>query len=335
MGKPVTLARIAREAGVSAPTVSRVVNGHSVVAPETRARVERVLQKYGYRRRVRRDYDLTAMVGLVFAGIEQPWTLDVIRGAEHAAHTAGAGITMSVLRGHRERERAWLKQVATHGISGLVVVQADPAASAPITVYTRSLPVVVIDPNADPTPEIPSVHADERGGALAATRHLVALGHRRIAVVGHMPALPSTRARIEGHRMALESSGFTMAPELVRNGASSICSFREQIHDLLTLDDPPTAVIASNDFQAVAVMQAARERGLRVPEDLSVIGFDDIPLAEIAWPPLTTIRRPFEKMAALAVRMVLAISYGDPLQHQRVELDTQLVCRASTAPPSA
>jgi DNA-binding LacI/PurR family transcriptional regulator len=191
----------------------------------------------------------------------------------------------------------------------------------------RSIPFVVLDPAGEPAPDVPSVGATNWNGGLLATRHLLELGHHRIGVIGGPPAILCSRARVDGYRAAFETAGHAVHPELVRWGDFHVESGYEQGRALLTLADRPTAIFAGSDLQAFGVYEAARVLGLRVPSELSVVGFDDLPMARWAWPPLTTIRQPLSEMAATATRLVLGRG-GD----RRVELATSLVVRDSTAP---
>ncbi|MBG0824512.1 LacI family DNA-binding transcriptional regulator [Planomonospora sp. ID91781] len=330
--KRVTIALIAEEAGVSVPTVSKVINGRPEVAPETRQRVERLLHLHGYQRRVGQADGPAGLVDLVFSEIESPWAMEIVRGAETAAREAGASVVISVLHTHAGPGRDWLERIAARRTDGVVIVASRLSAGLQRQLSARSMPFVVVDPEGEPPPNVASVGATNWNGGLAATRHLLELGHRRIGIIGGPADMLCSRARIDGYRAALETAGVAVAPELIRRGDFLVDSGREQGRELLALADPPTAVFAGSDLQAFGVLEAARQRGLRVPEDLSVVGFDDLPLAQSAWPSLTTVRQPLQEMAALATRMVVASGPGAP-EAKRVELATELVVRESTAPP--
>jgi DNA-binding LacI/PurR family transcriptional regulator len=190
---------------------------------------------------------------------------------------------------------------------------------------------VVIDPPAEPGPGIRSVGTTNWQGCLTATRHLIELGHRRVAIIGGPEQLWSSRARLAGYRAALEAAGLPPAGELIRRDDFCTEGGRRQARELLALAQPPTAIVAGNDPQAFGVLQALGEQGLRAPDDLSVVGFDDVPVASWATPALTTIRQPLAAMAATAFRMLHARpSAGEP---HHIELATTLVIRESTGPP--
>ncbi|MDB1090055.1 LacI family DNA-binding transcriptional regulator [Streptomyces sp. ACA25] len=329
----VTIALIAEEAGVSIPTVSKVINGRPEVALETRRRVEQMLHKHNYQRRVSQDDEPAGLIDLVFAEIESPWAMELIRGAESAAHDAGASVVISVLHTHAGPGRDWLERIAARRTDGVVIVASRLSGAVQAQLAARSLPFVVVDPEGEPAAGVVSVGATNWNGGLAATRHLLELGHRRIGMVSGPADMLCSQARIDGYRAALETTGLVVAPELIRRGTFLVDSGHDHGHALLSLDDPPTAIFAGSDLQAFGVFEAARQRGLRVPEDLSVVGFDDLPLSRSAWPPLTTVRQPLVEMAALATRTVLALGRGEMPGTSRVELATELVVRDSTAAP--
>ena len=187
----------------------------------------------------------------------------------------------------------------------------------------------------EPPTDVPTVGSANWNGGLAATRHLISLGHRRIAVIAGPADVMCSRARIDGYRTALEEAGIPMDPALVRHGDFFVGGGFTHGSDLLGLDDPPTAIFAGSDLQALGVLRAARERGLHVPEDLSVVGYDDLPVAAWIGPPLTTVRQPLQEMAATAARMVLDLARGEEPRNLRIDLATELVVRESTAPPRA
>lgn len=329
----VTIATIAEEAGVSVPTVSKVINGRPEVAPETRTRVEHLLHKHGYQRRVSQEGGPAGLVDLVFAEIESPWAMEIVRGAESAAHEAGASTVLSVLHTHAGPGPDWLERLAARRTDGVVIVASKLSTGVQAQLRARSLPFVVVDPEGEPGPGVVSVGATNWNGGLAATRHLLELGHRRIGMISGPADMLCSQARIDGYRAALETAGVVADASLIMRGTFLVDSGHDRGHELLSMADPPTAIFAGSDLQAFGVFEAARQRGLRVPEDLSVVGFDDLPLARSAWPPLTTVRQPLQEMAALATRTVLAMGRGEGPESRRVELATELIVRESTTPP--
>jgi LacI family xylobiose transport system transcriptional regulator len=328
-----TVAGIARLAGVSAPTVSRVLNGRSGVSQATRQRVEAVLRERGYRRP-----ELASpapIVELVFHALESPWALEILRGVEEAAREHELAVVVTEMQGSLTPGRAWTEQVLTRRPTGVVVVFSDLTVDQQVQLSTRSIPLVVLDPTGEPLHATPSVGATNWAGGLAATRHLLGLGHRRIAMLSGPTEWLCCRARLDGFQAAMDAAGVPVDRELTRisvlYGEGGLRDGRE----LLALPYPPTAIFTANDLQALGVYEAAREAGVRIPEDLSVVGFDDLPLVRWAGPPLTTVRQPLADMGATAARLVLAIAHGEQPAQTRVELATTLIVRESTAPPRA
>jgi LacI family transcriptional regulator len=333
-GRRVTIAAIAKAAGVSVPTVSRVLNGRTDVSAETRDRVERLLRERGYRRRNSRQPGRAQLLDLVFNDLDSPWAVELIRGVADLAHAAGVGTVVSAVHDDPGATRQWLANLRARTSDGVIFVMSD--LTAPIHAHLRRLhiPAVVIDPANGASAEVPTVGATNWAGGLSATEHLIGLGHRRIGLVAGPRQLLCSRARLDGYRAALDAAGLTAATELIVQGDFHHESGFVAGGRLLDLADPPSAVFASSDQMALGVHEAARRRGLRVPTDLSVIGFDDLPEARWASPPLTTVRQPLAEMGSLAARTVLRMARGETLQAPRVELATELVVRDSCAPPT-
>jgi LacI family xylobiose transport system transcriptional regulator len=328
-----TLAEIAREAGVSAPTVSKVLNGRADVAPATRRRVEELLRAYGYRRR-RAEASRSPLLDLVFHELESAWAMEVIRGVENVARDTGLSVVLSESAGRLTPGRTWADQVAARRPHGVILVLSGLDESQRALLTSRSIPFVVMDPAGDPGVDVPSIGATNWQGGLAATRHLVDLGHTRIGAITGPAHMICSRARIDGYRAALETAGLPVDPSLVVTGDFHHEAGYRQGLELLRRPDRPTAVFALNDLQALGLYEAARELGLRIPEDLSVVGFDDLPVARWVGPPLTTVRQPLMEMAEAAAKLVLDLGREDqPPVATRVELATSLVVRASTGAP--
>jgi DNA-binding LacI/PurR family transcriptional regulator len=321
----VTIAHIADAAGVSVPTVSKVVNGRSDVAPETRDRVERMLHEYGYQRPEPARETRAPLLDVVFNELESPWAMEIIKGVEEVARENQLGVVLSAQEGPGALGRTWVDAVAARRSAGLILVVSELSPEQIARLTARRIPFVVVDPAGEPAPGVPSVGATNWNGGLAATRHLLELGHTRIGMIGGPADMLCSRARVDGYRAALETAGLTVDPELIRWGTFHVEAGFEHGQRLLRLADPPTAVFAGSDLQAFGVYEAARVLGVEIPTQLSVIGFDDLPMARWVGPPLTTIRQPLTEMAATAARLVLGHS-----EDRRVELATTLVVRQST-----
>ncbi|MBZ9642421.1 LacI family DNA-binding transcriptional regulator [Streptomyces sp. PSKA30] len=330
-----TLAVVAREAGVSVPTASKVVNGREDVAPETRRRVTEALDRLGYVRRPRFDAaKAPRLVDLVVHSLDSSWSGAVLQGVEQAAHDAGLDVVVSagLARSRSGRpERGWLDKLTARGSAGVLFNLAELTEPQYAWLAQHRIPFVMIDPAHEPPPGVVSVGAANWQGGVTATEHLLSLGHERIAVIaGHRRTMCSS-ARIAGYRSALASAGLRHRPEYVRHAGFDEAVARGRMRELLDLPEPPTAVVVCSDRMALGVYDAVAERGLRIPDDVSVVGFDDLPEARWASPPLTTVRQPISEMAATALRLLVRMMAGDRPESTRTELSTRLVERSSTA----
>ncbi|MFF0011948.1 LacI family DNA-binding transcriptional regulator [Streptomyces sp. NPDC005374] len=332
-----TLAVVAREAGVSVPTASKVVNGREDVAPETRRRVTEALDRLGYVRRPRFDAVRTSgLVDLVVHSLETSWSGAVLHGVEAAAHDAGLEVVVSAGLNRTRLGRpdsGWMDKLTARGSSGVLFNLAELTSSQYGWLDQHRIPYVLIDPVLEPPPGVVSVGAANWQGGVTATEHLLALGHEHIAVVaGHQRKMCSG-ARVAGYRSALAAAGIRQRPEYVRHAGFDESAAHRRTLELLDLPEPPTAVFVCSDRMALGVYEALAERGLRVPGDMSVVGFDDLPEARWTTPALTTVRQPLSEMAAMALRLLVRMMEGDRPESTRTELSTRLVERASTAPP--
>ena len=329
----VTISDVARVAGVSVATVSKVVNNRYGVAPSTSARVLAVVEELGYEsslvaRSLRSGR--TGVIGVLVAEFE-PFSTELLKGISAAVDgteyelLAYAGRTDGGAAGGWERRS--LSRLAGTLVDAAIVVTPTVVMAPDVPI-----PVVAVDPHTGPE-GTPTVDTDNAGGARQAVQHLIDLGHRRIAHLAGRPDLESARLREVGYRQALEAAGIAVDPALVRVGGYRPDLADEPTHELL---DPaegprPTAVFAANDLSAIHVLEVAAELGLRVPEDLSVVGFDNVPESWGCTPPLTTVAQPLHHMGAEALRMLLDLLAGTPGERHR-RLPTELVVRSSTAP---
>jgi LacI family transcriptional regulator len=329
----VTISAIAREAGVSVPTVSRVLNGRSDVAPGTRERVEELLRRHGYRRRVSRGQARASLIDLVFNDLDSPWAVEIIRGVEEAAHDAGVGTVVSAVHRRPDSVRRWLQNLRARATDGVIMVTSELTPSLYGQLRRLAIPMVLVDPEGVPALDVPTIGATNWVGGLRATEHLLALGHRRIGLIAGPPRMLCSRARLDGYRAALDAAGIGFDPQLMYEGDFYPEGGFRGGTALLGLAEPPTAVFAASDQMAFGVYEAARQHGLRVPDELSIVGFDDLPESRWSAPPLTTVRQPLAEMGLLAARTVLRLAQGEPVETPRVELATELVLRHSTAAP--
>jgi DNA-binding LacI/PurR family transcriptional regulator len=329
-----TIAHIAAQAGVSAPTVSKVINGRSDVAPETRERVEALIREHGYARSSG-SVRPAPLLEVIFHELESEWALEIIMGVERVASANDLAVVLSEMQGRRTPGRGWIEGVLARRPTAVIAVLSDLSEGQQALLRSRNIPLVVVDPTGEPLHDTPSIGATNWSGGLAATRHLLGLGHRRIGVIGGPDRILCSRARLDGYRAAMDEAGMPVDPDLVRYGSFHVQEGISEGRALLELPDRPTAIFAGNDLQALGVYQAAREMRLHIPEELSVVGFDDLPVAPWVGPPLTTVRQPLIEMAIAGARLALRLARGERPAQTRVELATELIIRESTAPPAA
>jgi LacI family xylobiose transport system transcriptional regulator len=328
-----TLAMLAAEAGVSLSTISKVLNGHADVAPATRQRVEELLDEHSYERRgtVGRG---SSLLELVFSDLSNPWGTEIMAGVQEIAHREDMSVVLSPSGKHHEPGPGWLPGVLRRKPAGVLLVSTDPTPQLRERLTSRGIPFAVIDPAGELPAGIPSVGSTNWAGGLAATRHLIELGHTRIAALGGHTYMLCSWARLDGFRSAMGSAGLPVREDWVQMGDFLPTGGRAAAERLFATDDHPTAVFAGNDLQALGVIEVATEHGLRVPQDVSVVGYDDTQVAVWARPQLTTVHQPIRRMAEEATRIVLKLAAGEPVEQPRLELATHLVVRDSTAAPA-
>jgi LacI family xylobiose transport system transcriptional regulator len=331
-GQALTIAQIADRAGVSIATVSKVVNGRSNVSSETRGLVETVIQQHGYRRQ-RRPAQPAPLLDLVINVLGGEYAMEIIVGVDRVARKSDIAVAVAGLQGGQAPGQGWLEGVLARRSMGVIAVFCAPTVAQREQLRAREVPLVVVDPVSEPGGAFPSVATNNWNGGLAATQHLLGLGHRRIGVIAGPADALAGRARFDGFRAAMDAAGVPVDPALLCGGGFQIEEGADHARRLLALANPPTAIFACSDGYAVGVYQAAFEGGVHIPQDLSVVGFDDIPPAAWLSPALTTVRQPITDMAAEAAEMVLTLARGEPLARSRVVLAAELVVRASTAPP--
>ncbi|GGN73138.1 transcriptional regulator [Actinoplanes lobatus] len=330
---PATIAVIADEVGVSAATVSKVLNGRADVAARTRARVEESLERHGYRRRNRRLPAVTGHIDLVFHEFDSAWAMEVIQGVEAVTAPARVELVVSQLGGRHRPPPHWADDVLGRSPLGVLLVLCSLTDTQRRQLDRQRIPFVVLDTDSATAASVPTVGSNNFNGGLLATRHLVELGHRRIAVISGPQDVLCSRARVAGYRSALDETGLPADPELVRYGLFTGHTGYQHGLELLDRPDPPTAIFAGSDMQAMGVIRAARKLGLQVPADLSVVGYDNVPMAAWAATALTTVDQHVQTMAGTAARMLLDLAQGAPVPMTRIDLVTELVVRESTAAP--
>lgn len=326
----VTITDVARTAGVSVATVSKVINGRYGVAAATTERVQQVIDTLGYESslvaRSLRSHR-TNVVGILVAEFE-PFSTEILKGASAAIAGTGYELLAYSGGGRHGSEVGWEKRYLSR-LSGTLI---DGAVLVTPTVVDPDggVPVVAIDPHTGPA-DMPTVDSDNLAGAVLAVEHLLALGHRRIGHLGGRPDLESSRLRELGYRQALQAAGVPFDPALVRVGGYASDTATGPARELLSLPERPTALFAANDTSALAAVEVALDLGLRVPEDVSVVGFDNVPESALSRPPLTTVAQPMQRMGREAVELLLHLLDGSGEERTtHVRLPTELVARAST-----
>jgi LacI family transcriptional regulator len=327
-GRP-TLETVAVAAGVSLATVSKVLNDRGDVAASTRIRVQQLLDEYEYvppgRSAVSRSGQGRSQIELV-AALDSPYSVEILRGVRWGP----LDVVVSPMPGPTDA-RSWSSAVVSAGRSGAIIVTSELTRSDQRTLARAHVPYVLIDPAAElPDPKVATVGATNWAGGFSAARHLLRLGHRRIGVIGGPVAMQCSRARISGYSAALASAGVEVDPALIRHGNFHHIGGYEAARELFELAQPPSAIFAGSDEQAFGVAEAARATGRRIPEDLSVVGFDDLPIARWFSPPLTTVRQPLAEMGRIAAEMLLAMIDQREPHGRQVELATELIVRSST-----
>ncbi|MEU7873369.1 substrate-binding domain-containing protein [Dactylosporangium sp. NPDC049140] len=260
--------------------------------------------------------------------------VEIMHGVESVASERGMAVGFTDVVHQASEGRSYTRLLLAREPVGVIAVHLGYAPEQHTMLAASSVPLVLLDPTGDPEYALPSVGATNWSGGISAARHLLDLGHRRIAVITGPTDRLCARARLAGAKAAMDSGGIPEDRRLVRSG--QWFAFEDGLshgRELLRLPDPPTAIMCGNDLQALGVYEAARLAGRRIPQDLSVVGFDDLPMTRWCGPPMTTVRQPLAEMGAVATRMVLALAEGRPPAQRRVELATTLIVRDSTAPP--
>ncbi|MFS0735101.1 substrate-binding domain-containing protein [Microbacterium sp. 1P10UB] len=328
----VTLREIAAETGVSLTTVSKVLNGGSDVSSATRGAIEEQLRLRGYRRRGgagRREY-----IEVVLPRLHGEEMLEIVDGILTVATAEGMAVSLAMSGDVRSAAPAWTDAAVRRRPAGVIVLASGLPPGAQEILDRAGVPVVLVDPAGDPEHGLAAVGAAHWTGGLTATRHLIDLGHRRIAAIMGPSSDMSAVARMDGYRAALAAADLEVASGLARFASSDAEGAETSAREMLSGASPPSAIVAGSDAQAVGVIRAARELRLTVPAGLSVVGFGGLTTAALSVPRLTTVRLPLREIAETAARAVLRPDDEGATSPRRVELATTLVVGGSTAPPA-
>jgi DNA-binding LacI/PurR family transcriptional regulator len=322
---------IARLARVSHPTVSRALQNSPLVNQATAAKIRKIAEAAGYRASaVARGLVTrrTRTIGLVVTTVADPFASEVVYGIEQAANDRGYAVFLADSNADAERERKVVQELAERRVDGIIVTSSRVGSDYLPMLAELNVPMVLVN-DQYPGEFVHSVMIANQEGSRAATEHLIELGHRRIGYVGDRSGYQSDTERLAGYKQALAEAGIKFAGELAVEGDGRPEGAIAVVDGLLRLADPPTAVCCYNDMTALGAMRAIRARGIRVPEDVSVTGFDDLFFAEYLEPQLTTVRQPMRRMGEMAMENLFKLmSGGDSVAQVRVE--TELIVRGST-----
>jgi LacI family transcriptional regulator len=330
-----TIFDVARRAGVSYGTVSRVINNNPHVKPETRARIQQAMQDLDFvvNKQARGlAGGRTHMIGVLVPDMASAYMGEIIRGIDAELSLSNLDIVLYTTHRAANKEASYIANLAKGAVDGLLLVLPRNPTDYIGTLTERNFPFVLIDH--DGTGQTcPAVGATNWQGAYNATEYLIGLGHQRIGFITGWMDLGCSVDRIEGYRAALRTHHLPEHPELIYEGTFAQTDGYHGASVFLNLPNPPTAIFASNDVMAFGVMDAVRNCGLRVPDDISVLGFDDIPQAALNRPALTTVNQPLEKMGRVATLILLDLLKDPEKKPRRMELPTELIRRGSCQSP--
>ena len=331
----VTIIDVAAEALVSYATVSRVINNDVHVKQETRDRVLQTMRRLGYvANRQARSLagGRTNSIGVLVPDLGTGYIGEIIRGIDAELGLSDLDLILYTTHRTASKEVNYVANLAKGMVDGLILVLPRSPADFIGTLTQRNFPFVLID-HQGIGQDCPAVGATNWQGGFTATEYLIKLGHQRIGFITGWMDLGCALDRLDGYRSALRTNHIPEGPELIYEGTFFQPDGYTGASTLLDLPYPPTAIFASNDVMAMGVMDAVRNKGLRVPDDVSVIGFDDIPQASLIRPALTTVRQPLEKMGRVATQMLLELLSQSPKKTGRIELPTELIVRDSCQAP--
>jgi LacI family transcriptional regulator len=331
-----TIRDIADLAGVSIATVSRVLNDRPDVSPETRETVLQVVREHGFQtNRGARGLSSgrTGMIGIALPLVADAYFGPILSGAAEALYERDMRIVLAATLHEHDREVSLVERLMRGTTDGAILMLPEESEAELLSLKQQGFPFVVVDPREPPPEGIPCVAAMHASGAKQAAEHLLGLGHRRIGAIAGSPGWYATEERLAGFRAALAGAGILLDPELVVHSDWRLPWGTAAAHKLLDLADPPTAIFGFNDNVAIGALHAAHERRLSVPDDLSVVGFDDTHQAVIVTPRLTSVSQPLAELGRTGVSLLIRLLEGQRLDGLRMELATRLVVRDSTAPP--
>ncbi len=332
----VTIVDVAEKAGVSLGTVSRVINDDIHVADDTRERVLAVAKELGFvanRQAQGLKGRKTNTVGVLVPNLGTGYIGQIMQGIDTELGLSQLDLMLFTTHRMADKEANYVANMVQGMVDGLLFIIPRSPSDYIGTLIQRNFPFVLIDHQVVNEP-CPSVSATNWQGAYQATEYLIELGHREIGFITGSMDLNSATDRLEGYRSALRTNHFPENPHLIYEGEYTQPSGYAGATTLLDLDEIPTAIFASNDAMAMGAMDAVRNRGLRVPEDISILGFDDVPQSAMVRPALTTVRQPLEQMGRVATQMLQDILKNPEKDFDQMRLPTELIIRDSAQPPN-
>lgn len=329
-GKKVTLQQIADEAGLSLPVVSKVLNARQGVSEQARSRTLKALEALEVDQ-ADKPRKRTGLVDIHVPRLDGAWYAEVLRGAAEAAERHGVDLALSTSNSPQQLHH-FVRRAIRRGTDGIITVESAPSEADRSLCADSRVPLVVIDPTERPAPDVYSVGSTNFRGAFDAVSVLLAAGHRRIAIIAGLPAQENAVARLAGARAALSQAGVDFSDEVVVHAGYDAAAGARAMRKILELPTPPTAVFSSSDDAAIGAIHELRAAGYRVPETMSVVGFDDLPAAAWTDPPLTTVRQPSSQLGGIALEAVMSLASGRPVA-DHTELATEIIQRDSVAAP--
>lgn len=331
-----TLKEVAKFAGVSITTVSRVMNDASKVNPDTLQRVQRAMRKLGYQpnrvaQRLRTTKGQSKMLGLIIPDIQNQFYSNIVRGIEDVAYDKNYAVILCNSDENPNKERFYLDVLQSESVDGVILPPIHQHGKVVEGLIESGVPVVCVDRKLVRERVDTVVINNEKGGYMA-VEHLIALGHKRIAILSSSPQFSSFEERQRGYEQALRDNGLEADEKLIKEGdPRSSENARKLTKELLELENPPTAIFATNNLMTLGLLEAVNEAKLRIPNDISAIGFDDMPWAKAVMPPLTVIRQPGYEMGRRAAELMFQ-RIADPLREKvQIIMEPSIIMRESTA----
>ena len=317
---------------MSKATVSLALNGKPGVASETRRRILEIAERLNYQPNASaRSLVLqrTQTIGVIVPDISSPFYAELVRGLEEEASRQGFYLLLATTLGKPSREEMCFRLLGEQRVDGIVILTPRGDEELIQRIQAKGFPLVVVDRDVQSADGVVEVIVDNFHGALSAVEHLIGLGYRRIGFINGIPELQASQDRLRGYQVALQEHGLVLNPEWITVGHFCAEGGYWGMKKLLAISPPLDSVFAASDMMAIGAIRAIREQGLRIPQDIAVVGFDDVPLAAQVDPPLTTVRQPIAEMGKIACRLLVQLINGEEVQQRKVMLQPQLVVRQS------